>query len=1732
MLNLGPDDAETNMMQRSNDLDTIQRVQDKSESKMCISKSHSRAAYAYATVQNAQGKILKTKVLIDSGNLISTGVAINEKFHKQLGVGYYRQNIGKVGTAGKGTCMTKLGRSNKFCLKIQGIKQTFTVCKATVIRNLIDEINLGTGFLQTVEKSTGHKPLIQFHGHGTTFICGKDSIELLEKIYQDKGKSSSRGSMGKRVGPESGHTDGSTGPKHGAPAADPDRVDMSHGVSIDRKRANSALPRGGTLPRKANNLTAAVSRNFPRKAPRDGLITAQKESSQHCCCHTNLTSEPIPRKLCKVGHPKDKGVTGLPGNRDSSLQSKSGNSPQLTEARIDPAEVDHKASRSPRGKVCQPHGQDEQIIICPLLNKENTCLQPNSLNFVSSTHIPATALIEAVELSNPSCKLLPAVYRNTGKVGILNLTDKPICLKAGTHIGDIYPLVLAKKEKSHCQADGDETRVNNLKNHDEEEEEIEKLFQDLKLYDNKMLREHPGMLEKTKELIRRHKEVFSSPDQVIGKTDLIEFDIKIKPGTKPKKARLRPLNPKQKKSLQDQIDLWKKEDVIEETESPWSSALVPALKKGGEIRWAVDYRPLNMDTVADSYPLPNISENLDTLQGSRVYSTLDASAAYNTIPVTEEAKSMLAFVTPFGLYTFKRMPFGAKNAGATYSRFIDMLITRLRSPYLLAYVDDVICHTPDIETHLAELDRAFTMHKEAGIRLAPHKTYLFQEEVDYLGYKVNVHGIHMKDSYVSRILDWPAPKTIKELNSLLGFMGYYRSFIPNYSQLTAEMNSQKKKKQLEWNAECQTNFDILKGLFGTKPIRSYPLFGEDQEMFTVNPDWCIEAIGVVLEQEQDGQVRFIAAAGRKTTPGERNYPPTKGELSAIIYALRKFEHILRYKKFVIYCDHMPLQWLKTMKNPKGIYWRWLQELETYDYEIRYKPGKKIGAADGLSRSPHMRMPTKEEIAESEEFVGLVTSDHDDVDGVTLDRVNIKLAQEKDEVLQEVTKWVKGNPPKSREQIRGLPEDCHTYHKLLKVLDIDEGGLLIRKPADENSTYGDRILIPKSEQLRQEVYRWSHEHPSAGHFGINSTYLRATQKFYWPSMHEFLRRRVRQCDVCLAKIQKTSLHATRHQPRRHGYPGEVVYVDLVGPLPETDKGDKYIVTMQDGFSKFVGASTIPNKEAITVANAVVDNWITKYGCPSRIHTDQGREFVNKIWTQLMDRLQITKTETPAYSPQGNLVERFHRSLNQIFRVYMNRDDKSWDRFIPMATLAYNTKVNATTGVTPFEAWMGRAPRLPIDVIIPTPEKRYSTEDQYIQDTMRRFEVMFSKMKENAETTFRRNARLYSGRPNEYAIGDLVWCFSKRKVKGKPGKITDSWMGPYKVIGKPADVLLQLKPADYQGKAITVHITTVRRFQGPKGGTDKYRPPHDPIEEEDGDELAEELGRPPRLIEPPDGIHVPIQVPNEEPEMMQDIQRPVNTNSQSTDTQDVQMHELPVKPKLVSRSNQTAKPIIKYDKRRRQAMTSDSDDPSSTAKPSRRKKLMSSDAIASRTRSGRWKDYAHDTDEASGVSKNPVDERLPSGDNSMESVSRTFPENVLSGNTSEDIDDIVAKLDNSISVSIPIGTKPPTRANESRTTWYLQANQSLTIQPNKSAQIDTGLRIAAPDGHALLLLSRPRLASQGIHLATEVIDSDYTGPIIITLHNSTNTPRRVCKGERLSIAVVIATPSIHWESAEFE
>ena len=231
----------------------------------------------------------------------------------------------------------------------------------------------------------------------------------------------------------------------------------------------------------------------------------------------------------------------------------------------------------------------------------------------------------------------------------------------------------------------------------------------------------------------------------------------------------------------------------------------------------------------------------------------------------------------------------------------------------------------ELKEHLSELRNIFEMHREAGIKVRAEKTHLIQPEVEYLGYVVSPDGVKMKSSYVEKITEWPTPKTVKELNTFLGFVGFYRSFIKDFSKLTNEMNGMKKETKLSWNDEVEKKFKLLKEEVSKEPVRGYPDYSSD-EPFQVAVDFSKENVAGILSQVQEGKERFIAACGRKTTKYERNYHSCKGELSAIIYTLRKWEHILKFKKFILWTDSKALTYLQTMKKLTGIYFRWLSEI--------------------------------------------------------------------------------------------------------------------------------------------------------------------------------------------------------------------------------------------------------------------------------------------------------------------------------------------------------------------------------------------------------------------------------------------------------------------------------------------------------------------------------------------------------------------------------------------------------------------------------------------------------------------------------------------------------------------------------------------------------------------------------------------------------------------------------------
>ena len=1179
---------------------------------------------------------------------------------------------------------------------------------------------------------------------------------------------------------------------------------------------------------------------------------------------------------------------------------------------------DHKLSNPvSKNKSDKKDSKKETVRIFPerkirrVVTRKKEIIPRNSLQFITvdfegRSGYTNRTLVEPVLTCKPlpgELEVPPAVYLITedqGKIAVANHGSEDLVIDKGCRIGKFTELCKEKSEQINRIKP--KKRKNKILSYNPEgtdldntspppvydEEDVKRVFKELDLDNNEYLKQSEEYLDRAKQLVREFVDVFSSDKQVIGVTDLIEFEIELKENARPVKSKSRPLNPKQEEDLKRQLDLWEKEGVIEKADlnCDWSSPLVPALKKDGSIRWACDYRQVNACTVKDNYPLPSVESNIEKLGRSKLYSALDSASAYNTIPVKKSSRKYLAFISPFGLYQPVRMPFGASNSGATYSRLVQIMLDRVNSDSTLAYLDDIITHTVTFEQHMKELRKALQAHRDVGLKLRGKKTHLFQTRVDYLGYHISEKGIEMIPKYVEKIVQWPTPCNQKELATFIGFTSFYRSFIKDYSKLTNEMHKAKTEKTWEWTDVMDKKFKILKEAFSKSPIRGFPDY-HSEEPFMLSVDFSKQNLAAVLTQKQrgeDGELveRFLACAGRKTTKYEANYASSKGELAACMFGLRAFEHLLRFRKFILYTDNSGVTWLQKCKNPRGITFRWLNELQSYDFEIKHKPGKKNILADSLSRSGnpgHLPAASQEEEAETSEYIykikqfdlrldslmkvdGKLKTGREVTQEMNMSMEDWQKAQDNDPVLSEVKGWLRdGRCPSKRElEQLAVPEITHKYRQQFERLTLINGILYqVGRVSPVSERRLRRLVVPQHKY--ETVFYWAHSHLMSGHFGSTATYDRAVNKFYWPGMLLYLKQQVGMCGVCLAKVQKPDAREVKHCPLVKGYLGEMLYVDLVGPLPRTKTDLRYILTIEDAFTKYVHAVPIKNKEAATVATALFDGYIAVHGAPVAIHSDNGKEFVSSITQELARRFGISWSFTAPYSPQSNPVERFHRTLNQMFRCNADRESSEWARFLPAMCLAYNTKVHSSTRLTPFFSQFGRECNLPIDLIVPSPEDKRMEMKDHVRYMVRNYQEMYRYIRANQQAVIRRNARSYSGNDKNITVGSSVYYLSPVKMSDMATKYTDQWLGPYEVKTVLSENILEIQPRDYAGNKITVHRSRLVPCEYTKSFRVRNIPAGaeiDPADEE-GEELHVGEDRPLVVIANPE--HVPEMVDHE-------------------------------------------------------------------------------------------------------------------------------------------------------------------------------------------------------------------------------------------------------------------------------
>ena len=299
------------------------------------------------------------------------------------------------------------------------------------------------------------------------------------------------------------------------------------------------------------------------------------------------------------------------------------------------------------------------------------------------------------------------------------------------------------------------------------------------------------------------------------------------------------------------------------------------------------------------------------------------------------------------------MPFGLNNAASTFQRTMELALQGLQWVTCLIYIDDVIVFGKDFDEHMQTLEEVLDRIKKAGLKLKANKSYLLQKEVIFLGHVVSGEGIKPSPTNVTKVVDWPTPKTAKQVKQVVAMASYYRHYVRNFAITARPMvDLTKKEKKFLFSEACENAFNSLKRALISADVMGYPL--NEAGEFILDVDASDLGIGAVLHQVQGGKETVIAYASRSLNKAEANYCITEKELLAARYFIEYFPQYLPGRRFLVRSDHQSLVWLFQLKEPRGKIARWIEILSQYDFAIQYRPGKKQPHCDALSRCENPR----------------------------------------------------------------------------------------------------------------------------------------------------------------------------------------------------------------------------------------------------------------------------------------------------------------------------------------------------------------------------------------------------------------------------------------------------------------------------------------------------------------------------------------------------------------------------------------------------------------------------------------------------------------------------------------------------------------------------------------------------------------------------------------------------------
>ena len=698
-------------------------------------------------------------------------------------------------------------------------------------------------------------------------------------------------------------------------------------------------------------------------------------------------------------------------------------------------------------------------------------------------------------------------------------------------------------------------------------------------------------------------------------------------------------------------------------------------KNNGTLRFCIDYRRLNRVTRKDAYPLPRVDDALDMMSGCNWFTTLDLVSGYWQVEVHPQDKAKTAFTTPEGWFEFNVMPFGLCNGPATFQRLMDAVLAGLQWTTCVVYIDDVLIPGKSFTDHLYNISCVLARLRQANLKLQPTKCVFARKRVPFLGFIISSEGIATDPSKIEKVATWPTPTCRRDVQQFLGFANYYRRFIRNFSDVAKPLHRLTEKvNTFAWSESCQLAFDELRRRLTSAPILAFPDYSKP---FLLDTDASDMGIGAVLSQvHSDGLEHVIAYGSRCLSKPERRYCTTRKELLAVVFFTKHFRAYLLGRSFKLRTDHGSLQWLFNFKEPEGQLARWMEQLQEFTFTTVHRQGRKHTNADALSRLPCTQCSRKSHEFDASATCSMVAEDVNDID----ESHPSYRAQREDPIISPILAAKEANKRPHPDTTATWSRDSRILLQQWEQLEIHNGLLWRRFYHPDGSHSHLQLIVPKS--LRQQVLEQVHGGVVSGHLGQQKTLSQLRNNFYWPSQAYDVKAWCRTYAVCAARKTPTHKHRAGLHTIHSGYPMQVLAVDILGPLPETPSGNKYVLVASDYFTRWSEAYGIPNQEASTIANKLVDELFLRFSPPDQLHSDQGAQFQSSLMTQVCILLGIRKTRTTAYHPQGDgLVERFNRTLLSMLATSAQQHPTLWDAYLPKLCFAYNTSEHPTTGYTP-------------------------------------------------------------------------------------------------------------------------------------------------------------------------------------------------------------------------------------------------------------------------------------------------------------------------------------------------------------------------------------------------------------------------------------------------------------------